>query len=72
MRLATITTARGPRLHVKARSGYVDVGEATGDERMSALQYVLEAGEPALDRGNRGQPHSGGLLPLRRATAPQQ
>ena len=49
MRLATIATARGPRLHVKARSGYVDVGEATNDERMSALQYVLEAGEPAMD-----------------------
>ncbi len=49
MRLATIATARGPRLHVKARSGYVDVGEATGDERISALQYVLEAGEPAMD-----------------------
>ena len=49
MRLATIATARGPRLHVKARSGYVDVGEATTDERMSALQYVLEAGEPAMD-----------------------
>jgi acylpyruvate hydrolase len=49
VRLATIATARGPRLHVKARSGYVDVGEATNDERMSALQYVLEAGEPAMD-----------------------
>jgi acylpyruvate hydrolase len=49
VRLATIVTARGPRLHVKARSGYVDAGEATGDERMSALQYVLEAGEPAMD-----------------------
>ena len=49
MRLATIATARGPRLHIKARSGYVDVGEATGDERMAALQYVLEAGEPAMD-----------------------
>ena len=49
MRLATIATARGPRLHVKARSGYVDVGEATNDERMSALQYVLEAGDPAMD-----------------------
>ena len=49
MRLATIATAQGPRLHVKARSGYVDIGAATSDERMSALQYVLEAGEPAMD-----------------------
>ena len=49
MRLATIATDRGPRLHVKARSGYVDVGAATGDERMSALQHVLEEGERAMD-----------------------
>ena len=44
MRLATIATARGPRLHVRARSGYVDAGEATGVECLSALQHVLEAG----------------------------
>ena len=49
MRLATIATDRGPRLHVKARSGYVDVGEATGDERMSSLQHVLTAGDRAMD-----------------------
>ncbi len=48
MRLATIATAAGPRLHVKGRSGYVDVGEATGDPRLSGLQYVLEAGQPAM------------------------
>jgi len=49
VRLATIATARGPRLHVRARSGYVDTGEATGDERLSSLEHVLAAGEPALD-----------------------
>jgi acylpyruvate hydrolase len=49
VRLATIATARGPRLHVKARSGYVDAGEATGDERLSSLRYVLAAGEPAME-----------------------
>ena len=49
MRLATIATAAGPRLHVRGRSGYVDAGEATGDPRLSSLQYVLEAGEPAAD-----------------------
>jgi acylpyruvate hydrolase len=49
VRLATIVTPQGPRLHVGGRSGYVDVAEATGDPRMSALQYVLEAGEPAMD-----------------------
>lgn len=49
MRLATIATSRGPRLHVKARSGYVDVGEATGDARLAALRQVLEAGPAAMD-----------------------
>ena len=48
MRLATIATAQAPRLHVRGRSGYVDVAGATGDPRMSALNYVLGAGEPAM------------------------
>jgi MFS family permease len=30
VRLATIFTAAGPRLYVRGRSGYVDIGEATG------------------------------------------
>jgi len=49
VRLATIVTDRGPRLHVRARSGYVDVGAATGDERMSSLHHVLTEGERAMD-----------------------
>jgi acylpyruvate hydrolase len=49
LRLATIATSAGPRLHVRARSGYVDVAEATGDFRLSSLQYVLEAGLAATD-----------------------
>jgi acylpyruvate hydrolase len=49
LRLATIATPTGPRLHVRARSGYVDVAEATGDSRLSSLQYVLEAGLAATD-----------------------
>src|SRR5260370_18553432 len=49
VRLATRATARGPGLHVRGRSGYVDVGEGTADERMSSLQHVLEGGAPALD-----------------------
>src|SRR6266852_5560115 len=49
VRLATIITPDGPRLHVRARSGYVDVAEATGDPRFSSLQYVLESGLAAMD-----------------------
>ena len=48
MRLATIATAQGPRLHVRGRSGYVDVADGTGDPRMSSLTYVLDTGEPAM------------------------
>ncbi|HEX3923173.1 MAG TPA: fumarylacetoacetate hydrolase family protein [Streptosporangiaceae bacterium] len=49
MRLATIATPGGPRLHVRARSGYVDIAEATGDSRLSSIQYVLETGLAAMD-----------------------
>ena len=49
MRLATIATSRGLRLHVKARSGYVDVADATGDPLLSSVSALLEAGSPALD-----------------------
>jgi acylpyruvate hydrolase len=48
VRLATIATPQGPRLHVRGRSGYVDVAGGTGDPRMSALKYVLGTGEPAI------------------------
>src|ERR1700726_3753743 len=49
VRLATIATSRGLRLHVKARSGYVDVADATGDPLPSSVGALLEAGSPALD-----------------------
>jgi acylpyruvate hydrolase len=49
VRLATIATPDGPRLHVRARSGYVDVAAATGDPRFASLHYVLGAGLPAMD-----------------------
>jgi acylpyruvate hydrolase len=49
VRLATIATPGGPRLHVRSASGYVDAAEATGDARLSSLQYVLQAGLPVMD-----------------------
>ena len=49
MRLATIATQNGPRLHVRGRSGYVDVGEETGDPGFASLAVVLSAGPQAMD-----------------------
>ena len=49
VRLATIATPDGLRLHVRGRSGYVDVAEATGDPRFASLHHVLKAGLPAMD-----------------------
>ena len=49
MRLATIVTPDGPRLHVRGRSGYVDVAQATGDPRLATLAHVLAGGPETLD-----------------------
>jgi 2-keto-4-pentenoate hydratase/2-oxohepta-3-ene-1,7-dioic acid hydratase in catechol pathway len=49
MRLATITTPDGPRLHVRGRSGYVDVAAETGTEQFGSLAALLRAGPGALD-----------------------
>jgi len=49
VRLATIATPAGPRLHVRGRSGYVDVGQETGDESLASLTAVLRAGPATLD-----------------------
>ena len=49
MRLATIATPRGLRLHVKARTGYVDAADATGDTRLGSLRSVLDAGPAAIE-----------------------
>ena len=49
MRLATIMTTRGPRLHVAVADGYVDVAEATQTAEYSSLGPVLLAGAGAFD-----------------------
>jgi acylpyruvate hydrolase len=49
VRLATIITPDGLRLHVRGRDGYVDVAQATGDARLSELAGVLAGGEEALE-----------------------
>jgi len=48
VRLATMITSGGLRLHVAGAEGYVDVAEAAGDPRLADLGYVLAAGAPAL------------------------
>ena len=49
MRLATAITPDGTRLQVRGSGGYVDVGKATGDERLSALNAVLAGGAEVLE-----------------------
>jgi 2-keto-4-pentenoate hydratase/2-oxohepta-3-ene-1,7-dioic acid hydratase in catechol pathway len=49
MRLATIATPRGLRLHVGGRTGYVDVADATGDATLASLQGLLDAGPAAME-----------------------
>jgi acylpyruvate hydrolase len=48
VRLATIATADGLRLHVRGRSGYVDLAQETGDQRFAALGSFLAAGAQAM------------------------
>ena len=48
MRFATVRTARGLRLHVKGTDGYVDVGDATGNETLSTLAGLAYAGAVGL------------------------
>jgi len=43
MRLATITTADGPRLHVRGRAGYVDAAAATGNSDLTSLATALRS-----------------------------
>ncbi len=49
MRLATIATPTGLRLHVRGRSGYVDVGAEMGDPALASLAAVLRAGPAVMD-----------------------
>jgi acylpyruvate hydrolase len=49
VRLATVITDGRLRLHVRGRSGYVDVAGATGDNRLSELNAVLSGGPEVLE-----------------------
>ncbi len=49
MRLATVETAQGRRLHVRGADGYVDVAQATGREELGSLGRLLESGSDAWE-----------------------
>jgi acylpyruvate hydrolase len=49
VRLATVITPEGLRLHVRGEAGYVDVAQATGDPRLADIMTVLEAGPQAIE-----------------------
>jgi acylpyruvate hydrolase len=50
VRFATLLTDTGPRLHVRADDGgYVDVGEATGEDRFARFGSFIAAGPAALE-----------------------
>ena len=59
MRLATFVTGDGPRLHVRGRSGYVDLGEASGDHRLTSLGSLLAAGPTAMEAARALQARDG-------------
>jgi acylpyruvate hydrolase len=59
MRLATMATPRGLRLHVKARSGYVDVADATGDLALVSLRGLLDAGSAGMEAARGLLDHEG-------------
>jgi acylpyruvate hydrolase len=65
VRLATIITTSGPRLHVRAHGGgYVDVGEATGETRFAAFESFVSAGPAAMEAARGLQDHAGREYPL--------
>src|SRR5665213_2236039 len=49
MRLATIRTSRGPRLHVRGREGYVDLAEVSGNDALVSIDGLAAGGDAALD-----------------------
>ena len=49
MRLATIDTPEGPRLHVRGRSGYVDAAAETGHSTLATMATALTAGDAAWE-----------------------
>ncbi len=59
MRLATVRTDEGLRLHVRGEDGYVDVARATGDSRLVNVGAVLAGGSEAIELVRRAAEDAG-------------
>ncbi len=62
VRLATVRTSRGLRLHVKGTNGYVDLGDASGDEDLSSVNGFAARGEEALQAARAASSQAGVTL----------
>ncbi len=62
MRLATVRTSDGLRLHVRGEEGYVDLARASGDPELSDLQTLLARGPAGLETVRRAASQSGRQL----------
>jgi acylpyruvate hydrolase len=54
-----VITPAGPRLHVRGKSGHVDIADATGDARLSDLTAVLSGGPEVLELVSRASEQEG-------------
>lgn len=59
MRLATINTPEGPRLHVRGRAGYVDAAAESGNPALSTIRSALASGPAALAQLRSLESHDG-------------
>ncbi len=48
MRLATVRTSRGLRLHVRGTDGYVDLADASGNEALADINAFAAGGDAAM------------------------
>jgi 2-keto-4-pentenoate hydratase/2-oxohepta-3-ene-1,7-dioic acid hydratase in catechol pathway len=62
MRLATVETSQGRRLHVRGADGYVDVARATGRDDLASLAGLLAAGSDGWEHIKRAAEHRGRAL----------
>ena len=59
MRLATVETSQGPRLHVRGADGYVDVARGTGRDDLASLAGLLAVGSEGWELVERAAEREG-------------